>query len=174
MLPQCLSVASKALLKNRKCCMQLITSHDKKDQGSKTKKRHQLGSGTEPAVPAWRTTSRCPRRPHCLRWTSRKCSSCYGPSLRPRPRPMAETMLRTTAKSKVLLRTAAKFEGGAMVTTRPSHCGGDTGPGKFLLNKWTPGRLPFLQDGRHPIGLHFSSQTVSHQYQHWQELPGTS
>jgi hypothetical protein len=36
MLPHCLSVASKAPLRTRKGCMQLITSHDKKDYGGKT------------------------------------------------------------------------------------------------------------------------------------------
>ena len=36
MFPQCLSVASEASLGTRKCCMQLITSHDKKDCDGKT------------------------------------------------------------------------------------------------------------------------------------------
>ena len=36
MLPHCLSVASEAPLRTGKGCMQLITSHDKKDHGGKT------------------------------------------------------------------------------------------------------------------------------------------
>ena len=36
MFPQCLSVASKASLLTRKSCIQLITSHDKKDCDGKT------------------------------------------------------------------------------------------------------------------------------------------
>ena len=36
MFPLCLSVASEAPLRTRKGCMQLITSHDKKDYDSKT------------------------------------------------------------------------------------------------------------------------------------------
>ena len=35
-IPQCLSAASKASLGTRKCCMQLITSHDKKDCDGET------------------------------------------------------------------------------------------------------------------------------------------
>ena len=36
MFPQCLCLASEASLRTRKCCMQLITSHDKKDCDGKT------------------------------------------------------------------------------------------------------------------------------------------
>ena len=36
MFPQCLSLASKASFRTRKCCMQLITSHDNKDCDVKT------------------------------------------------------------------------------------------------------------------------------------------
>ena len=36
MIPHCLSVASKAPLRTRKGCMQLITSHDKTDHDGKT------------------------------------------------------------------------------------------------------------------------------------------
>ena len=36
MFPHCLSVASEAPLRKRKACMQLITSHDKKDHDGKT------------------------------------------------------------------------------------------------------------------------------------------
>ena len=56
MFPQCLSVASEAPLRTRKCCRDLIASHGKKDYDGKITAFLSCSSSCWPVQPGWEDT----------------------------------------------------------------------------------------------------------------------